>query len=172
MLNHRQLGITKQEYDALIEVKKLLALEEVIFAEDPDEAELPPNRFNMAFEVTISDNKRGYDCGTTCCIGGWMKLHMDGPLVKDEYGRVLVENQYAVKKYVQAERSPALHPLFYPMQASLHTWIEGYSSHDVDYEPITAAHAVQAIDNFLKSGDPDWTSILVNAGLIADKRED
>lgn len=168
MLNHRQLGITEQEYGALFKVREMLKAEEILYDAD-GEGDIAANMFNMAFEVVVRDE---YDCGTTCCIGGWMHLHMNGGLRYDENGRAIVEDAYAVRRYVNNGKSSALHPLFYPMQSASGMWEPGYAGYSVDYVPITAAHAVEAIENFLKTGDANWKGILLEAGIIEDKDEE
>ena len=71
------------------------------------------------------------DCKTVRCIGGWMAHYMAIPNVT---GYVNFQNE--------------LHDLFYPDDVS------------VDWDDITPAQAVLAIDNFLDTGEPEWSTIL------------
>ena len=72
------------------------------------------------------------DCGSVRCIGGWMAHYMSIP---------------DASRYVS--RHAELHDLFYPG-----------SDIDVDWDDITPAQAVQAIDNFITTGEPEWSTIL------------
>lgn len=69
-------------------------------------------------------------CGTVYCIGGFVALH---------HGM----NQKEANRYVMLSCSPALKVLYFPYFNS--KWTD-----------ITRDHAVQAVENFLKSGDPKW----------------
>lgn len=137
----QELGITEQERDALIKVKEFLKklsppknYASRVNHED-DELETPGEaRFNMNREVAR------YDCGTGCCIGGWMSLYMQGvPLRRNV---VLTQEQVnAARRYV-INRPDELNDLFYPNR--------------IDYDAITPADAIAQIEQFLRTGEATW----------------
>lgn len=67
-------------------------------------------------------------CGTVACIGGWMGLKLG---MDERKARDFVDN-------------PRLEKLFYPY--GIMSWGQ-----------ITPSQAVRAIDNFLATGDPNWS---------------
>ncbi len=74
-------------------------------------------------------------CGTFACIGG----HMAQLMGMTEFN--------AINEYVLG--NDELHVLFYPDDRA-----------GVDWDDITPAQAVLAIDNFLSSGDPEWNEVI------------
>jgi hypothetical protein len=76
------------------------------------------------------------ECGTVCCIGGWMAEKMGmNHWANDGYG----DDLFPI--------SDDLYRLFNP------------SMHVSRWAGITAAMAVQAIDNFLETGFSDWNAV-------------
>ena len=73
------------------------------------------------------------DCGTVRCIGGWMAHYMTIPNVTG---------------YVNFHSE--LHDLFHPDDDG-----------GIDWDDITPGQAVLAIDNFLATGKPEWSTILM-----------
>jgi hypothetical protein len=130
----RSLNIRDAEYQALVEFRHMLAAG--TFVHDPDCECQKPEGFNMNF---ISDSS---DCGTTCCIGGWMF-------------RIMMRNgtcDFSVKdtNYVNHDRSYALGSLFYPFQE------ETNEEYDFPLDLVPPAFALKAVDNFLTTGRPNW----------------
>lgn len=167
MRTAQELQITQTELDALIKVRDQLA--KGAFAHgNPWDAVPAPNVFNMGWGAKqLQDASTGeYRCGSTCCIGGWMHVHMAGPMRANDQGYIFVDVDRA-NAYVNHDKSPVLHPLFFPLQSDqFGTELPGYEDVSVSYTDITPEHAIRAIDNFLETGDPDWPSILKEAGMI------
>lgn len=90
--------------------------------------------------VATPDDTRVFDmnvpsdgCGTVACIGGWMAPELGINVERD------------IEAYVNnGGLDGKLTDLFFP---------------DIDWENITPHEAVDAIDNFLASGDPDWKGV-------------
>ena len=74
-------------------------------------------------------------CGTFACIGGHMAQLMG------------MTGYEEIQSYVSAHKD--LHELFYPD-----------SEEDLNWDDITPTQAVMAIDNFLKTGNPEWNDII------------
>jgi hypothetical protein len=94
--------------------------------------EMPSNlEFNMSYEEKVTN------CRTTACIGGHMALLMG----------------HYPNHYVWRGRSDDLYPLFFPKDR------DG-DDLSIEWDYITKEHAVQAIDNFLKDGNPRWNEVV------------
>lgn len=131
--NHAQLDITLDEYIALGKVYQVLSV-----MPDDDETSMKVDDAPIMFSMNYSYMPRG--CGTVMCIGGHVKLFMLGCRRVQDYGTVIAN-------YVHEHRSQALYDLYFPYNINI-TW---------DY--ITHAMAVEAIDNFMRTGSPLWRSI-------------
>ena len=181
MKTYEELGIKQAEYNALITVRDMLdrhaAESEALFAGiDTPWRALPHAAnghtinglgvFNMSVPMLLPDEsaiphmtergvkvKPSWHCGTVGCIGGWASLVMQGVITGNEHGPVNVdmyaanEASHFVRKH--DERGSSLHELFYPYVIRSSRWRD-----------ITPRIAVQAIDNFMTKGDPDWPSLL------------
>lgn len=131
-----QLNITRAEYDALIWVRD--ALDPTIADHD-----LPAwMRFDMNHWGHIEPNQPlGYHCGTACCIGGSMEMHMAGLTTDVKVGDRLDpirahDWQSQLNNHTgHPSGSSNLHALFY--------------SYPTDNEDRTREKAVEAIDRFL-----------------------
>lgn len=129
---HEKLGITFQELAALFAVRALLDRQLISFTPDSDiEPEAGEHMFNMNIGCVT------HHCGSIGCIGGYMGMVMgvDG-------------SHYVASKQddgLLGPRAP-LRALFYP-------------PNDLRWDTIEPHHAVKAIDNFIKAGDPMWWSI-------------
>ncbi len=77
----------------------------------------------------ITSWKIRYSCGSVGCIGGYMALVSAGAF-----------------DYMGIDTKHPLHSLFYPPDS-------------LNWSTITPAHAVKAIDNWLKTGTPRWSKI-------------
>jgi hypothetical protein len=130
VLSATSLQITPGEHRALLEIRDLFA--KGVFKHDPDLEADKPDGFNM------DQAEKETDCGTTCCIGGWMWAAMN---------RDRTSSSPSAGLYVSRDRSYALRPLFYPD----HDEID-----DMAYSDITPGAALAAIDSFLATGHPDW----------------
>jgi hypothetical protein len=154
--------ITEEERAALIATRDFLA------ATPPP---LPKNRApglddtggNPRFSMEYVTEE--FSCGTSCCIGGYMRLSMlrgkfpplDEPLIlsakekDDVVAWVSLDDVLPPLlrgKTTKSRRSEALTDLFYP------------GDNIDDWRKITPAQAVQAIDNFLFDGRPRWRQIV------------
>ena len=144
VLSPDRLGILPYEHKALLEIRGLFAAGK--FWHDPDSELLKPDGFNMNTIVVEGD------CGTTCCIGGWMFLAMQ----RDRTAPCISAYQY-VHKY----RSQALCQLFMPF-IDFHgkdLRDQHGQSYDFPYELMPPAFALTAIDNFLATGNPNWPAV-------------
>jgi hypothetical protein len=144
MKSPEELGITQQELDALLAVRSGLAaglLEHTSYKKL--KAKSDPK--SLAFNMDIAYTK--HDCGTVGCIGGWMGVFMHTH--KLEADKEIDYNN--VRHYVNNKRSYNLEELFFPLETH-----DGFT---VDYDSISSAMALQAIDNFLANGEPDWKNV-------------
>jgi hypothetical protein len=148
MKTFEELGITLAEYDALKVVRANLASGQFIhLTQDDFETIQSKSLASPVFNMEVP--AENYDCGSVACIGGWTKAVMDGGELTNEYfARFDVKT--AADEYVRIYRSESLDPLFYPNRND--GWI-------IKYDEITIPMAVEAIDNFLESGDPKWTEV-------------
>jgi len=137
VLSAAALLIRPAEHKAILEIRELFA--KGVFVHDPDLELAKPDGFNMNIPLDSSE------CGTTCCIGGWMFLAME---------RDRTAPCARVGDYVTRVRSATLGPLFLPFtDISGRTFDEDY---DFPLELMTPKMALAAIDNFLAAGDPNW----------------
>ncbi|MEH2517408.1 hypothetical protein V1279_002981 [Bradyrhizobium sp. AZCC 1610] len=142
----QELGITYPEYKALIEIRELFANNK--FDHDQHVDMTSGNGFNM--NCIVSEG----ECGTTACIGGWMFLAM-------ERDRTLPVGCFRAFQYVQSYRSAALGPLFFPFcNREMRDLLDQHGqNYDFPFELVTPAMALQAIDNFLTTGNPNWPEV-------------
>jgi len=130
VLSATALRITPGEHRALLEVRDMFA--KGTFKHDPHGDADHADGFNMEYP------KRTTDCGTTCCIGGWVWAVMD---------RDRATTNPSAGRYVRRDKSYALGALYYPDQGEID---------DMAYSDITPGAALAAIDSFLATGNPDW----------------
>lgn len=158
MLSPEQLGITPKELASLLLTRELIATDKAHYKPNweatrkPDE---PANLFNMAVPMN-------YSCGTTACIGGWMHVFQQDKVEIDPVtGRYLVDDDRAASDYVENGCSSALIALFYPLQEGhAGNWVGPGNPSSLAYKDITPAAALDAIDNFLATGHPNWIDVL------------
>lgn len=129
---HEELGLTFAEYGALLGTRAMLAAGALEFEAGADWVEGNKHRFSM----NVSCKER--DCGTVSCIGGTMALIMGLSWIN------------ASKYVLGIANVTTLRDLFFP---------PGFS-HDA-YEAVTPEQAVQAIDNYLRTGSPQWDNVLL-----------
>lgn len=130
VLSAEGLRITQAEHSAILEIRDLFA--KGVFKHDPHGDVDKPDGFSMDAAI------RETNCGTTCCIGGWMWHAMD---------RDRTTQSATPTRYVHWEKSQALHALFFPDFDDID---------DMAYSDITPGAALAAIDSFLATGHPDW----------------
>jgi hypothetical protein len=127
---HEELGLRLPEYIALLGVRALLVNGEVDY--EPDCIRPRDNSHSFNMNITM---RRGLttasECGTIGCIGGYMALTMG---IYD-------------MRMLAIDYDAPLRPLFFP-NCSIH------------WEHITTDMAVDAIDNFLRDGDPHWQRVV------------
>lgn len=131
---HAELGISLGAYNALFEVKHMLASGKI-----PHGHHCPQSprakRFNMAYW-------RVENCGTIGCIGGYTEWVLGRELSEDD--------------------ADVLNALFYP--GTFAAPVNAYGPLAVAIlDDVTVEQAVQAMDNFLMTGDPKWESMLTEA---------
>jgi hypothetical protein len=144
VLSAQGLHITPAEHKAILEIRGLFASN--TFHHDPDLDLEVPDGFNMNI---IEDSS---ECGTTCCIAGWMFKAMERDRTAP-YARVA--------DYVRTYCSKVLSPLFHPFTDINGKWLDDNwgQAYDFPYELIPPKYALAAIDNFLATGDPDWALV-------------
>jgi hypothetical protein len=130
VLSASALQIMPAEHKAILEIQDLFA--NGVFHHDAEAEADNPNGFNMDYPECSTE------CGTTCCIGGWMwaAMHRDKST-----------NSPTAGHYVKTDRSAALKPLFFPPLDDID---------DMAYADITPGAALKAIDSFLATGNPEW----------------
>lgn len=147
-LSATELQITPEERKALIKVKRFLKTLEL--PKDPTsrnrhtrmEAVNPkPAKFNMTLPISV------YDCGTACCIGGWVKVALAGlkltPIVAIPSSLVEEIHEYVWDQY---RNLGPMKRLFFP----------GNGISLIQYDTITPALAIAEIIKFLTTGKAEW----------------
>lgn len=137
---HERLGLTFAQLGALLGVRELLKMEALEFAhrggyitwENAIHASGSAHLFNMNVACRMNEH-----CGSVGCIGGSMGLLL---------------GMTAPQATTFTETAPyKLRELFYPKMAK-HRYVT------VDYDKITPAQAIKAINNFL-AGKRPWEGI-------------
>lgn len=143
MKTHQELGITFAEYGALLGTRAMLVEEVLRFT--PEKVTVPNiHAFNMGIACI------GHSCGSVSCIGGTM-------------GLIMGKGRDGADAYTYEHGYHTLGPLFFPGRD------RSTVGYDVDYNVITPAQAVAAIDNFLNTGKPNWGAVL---GLTTNEGDD
>lgn len=135
-----ELGIEQWEFNGLLAVVDLLKKDAVHATEEVMESEtkLTQPLFNMDYCA------HKYDCGTVACIGGWTYI-LHNALDHEMLSNADVS---AILDYVEPGGvTGKLFDLYYPSAV-------------LDYSAITIDHALEAIDNFLTTGKPNWLQIV------------
>lgn len=134
-----ELNIKQEEYDALVKVRNGLASGCFVHVEvnsfGKPIGEHAPMGFNMS-----SCGAHG-SCGTVACIGGWMQVIMQGKTSNPVEVDSRLQNNYVHF----GGSTGSLKELFFPPCGVMDT--------------VTTEQAVEAIDNFLTTGSPDWWSV-------------
>lgn len=145
MLNAKDLGITESEYDALILVRDLLANGSIEHRGRYLPGEPEQVYFNMNYtkaKIIADEEQKNIDCGSVACIAGWMSI---------------VNPQIRID--ILTELSHPLNKLFFPNELSDYG-DDGCFLIESSWGHITVAQAVQAIDNVLNTGKPNWREVV------------
>lgn len=183
MKTAKELGLSQIELDAMLKVRALLATypsEQIEVVRDYFEIkdgtltamDIAPitediytldgfGGFNMGQTCisSVDDQIRGYECGTVGCIAGWMGVFMWGEAPVEGKPHIIpVELAHKINRYVQAfdnkrpysfndypQQNENLYRLFFP---DIEEW-----------DIISPAEAVKAIDNYLEYGEALWREI-------------
>lgn len=122
MMTAEQLQIEEWEKEALIWLRDQILEGEIEYYNfEMDEAPAQGNTLNMV----ISYSK--FDCGTVCCVGGWMALY---------------HGELQISEYVASHQR--LNELFYPDEEL------------GDMNEITEREVLETIDHFLYTGEIVW----------------
>jgi hypothetical protein len=152
----KQLGLTKESYNALIWTRQQLA-KEALKPIDLNERVSRGNRFDMETQVwaiTRPDREgiKNYNCGTVACIGGWMAIHALGYKPRASGTYILKDKQY-IKASTLMERwatqNTQLNTLFYNFRGN---WAD-------------LTFVVWVIDNYLTTGRVHWAYGSIPAGF-------
>lgn len=134
---HDKLGLTFSQYGALLATKAMLERGDLKHIKEPqrDHDGLPTDVgsahvFNMNW--ACYKNK---ECGSVHCIGGTMAL-------------VMGMSPSEAESFV-GSATGAMHRLFFPGVGN-----------SGNYKKITTKQAVQAIDNYLRTGEPFWSKVV------------
>jgi hypothetical protein len=133
---HERRKITFAEYGALLGTRAMLVMKALTHTKKRD---VTPHKhqFNMAVQCKLGE------CGSIGCIGGTMALIMG----KSEIDAV----EYVGTCNRIGTASKSFKELFFPPSGQ-------------DYwEDITPAQSVVAIDNWLKTGKPNWKKAIKSA---------
>ncbi len=136
--NHSKLGLSFAEFGALLGTRTMLANNAVVDAKGVHETDEKTHKFNMS----VPCNARR--CGSVACIGGTMAQIMGMDAID--------ASSYVYEREPGTAKETPISRLFYPPEK-------------YDFDKITPAHAVKAIDNFLATGKPNWTKILPKSTL-------
>lgn len=145
MLSHHELEITFAELGALLGTREMMK-QQLLIGTCSSEVLPKEHLFNMNISLLFAE------CGTVACIGGHMALIMDVADKEIKYANKASINETAWR-YVGEKASRALLKLFYPHP--LTSW-----------EFITRECAIEAIDNFLNTGNPQWARAAYNHDLF------
>ncbi len=133
---HGNLPITLAELGALYGTEQLMKKHVIVYSVD-EEVEGDTHKFNM--DVTC----RVEGCGSVGCIGGTMAQVMG---MGGDAGNHYVHCGVNEATEGRIGHSPILTPLFFPPRL--------YA-----FDKITIPMALQAIKNFLDSGNPKWDTV-------------
>lgn len=137
--------LTKEERKALVQVRDALAngmLEHRRNFDALPGAERGFFSFSLRRLFNMGCPARETQCGTVACIGGWMGAFM-GKSPSEAY------------EFVDIHEEGKFGELFYPFSVT-----DDQRREKSNYEAITPKQAIKAIDNFLKTGKPNWQRAL------------
>lgn len=138
----RELGLKNKHYCALVKALDALQNGCIRHVKAPgflvgDGSDTKVDRFNMNFWRTEAS------CGTVACIGGTAEVVAGLPMfslssVAEDMGG-----------------DSGLYHLFYPHELDRGEWNAD------SWDKITTKHAIKALQNYLTSGDPKWTEVMM-----------
>ena len=144
------LGLQPKTYDALIAVRDKLADGRFRHISEEEWDTIRKDRtfdgvFNMGMDL------KDYKCGTVGCIGGWMGIELGIPTdyqkaydndtqVRSHLPDLMNDRHNPFSSEFYTTRDNPLHLLFFPEV-------------EVNWDRLTPRDAVQAINNYLHTGD-------------------
>lgn len=146
---HEERGVTLAEFIALLGVRNMLATGLISYS--ADKVACPhKHTFNMETQGEV------HECGSVGCIGGYMALVL-GKVTPEDAQPAGIRVNRGMSRYVgngisDGSHSPSLRDLFFPYAKDRYGELVGFSA----YTPFMA---VDAIDNWINTGDPDWQSV-------------
>jgi hypothetical protein len=136
---HERRKITFAEYGALLGTRAMLVMKALTHTKKRD-VKPHKHQFNMAVQCKLDE------CGSVGCIGGTMALIM---------GKSEIDAKYYVGTCNHiGTASKSFQELFFPPPIR---------DLRVNWEDITPAQSVVAIDNWLKTGKPNWKKAIKSA---------
>jgi len=139
-------------------IQSHLAAKEIVWWSDGFRAENPDYR---EFNMLSFHQKLPNDCGTSCCIGGWLYFELEHggsiPKVFDDDDKTIPPFIFNMKS-----KYPTLNDLFFP-------------ENGIDYESITPEQAIEAIDLWIENDKVIWRNIegvIFEEFYIEDEDED
>lgn len=171
MLTNEQLKISPKELAGLIHIRDVFAnpakAPPLVITDEHENngfsyaATFNPGQadgalgFTMRFGGVVNrDEDKRFNCGSAACIGGHLKLHLDGYDIEGDRfpnGALADANLYVMRRDPVTDKGkkhgPIAH-LFFPYE------IDGY------WHLIQAKHAAEAITNFIEEGDAKWLQVM------------
>lgn len=123
-----ELGLSEAELVALVRVQERLARGEI---------PMHQNEHTKGNAFDMYEDYRENSCGSVGCIAGWMAWDLAG-------GEQAKADEVLSRTRKLFTRDGMLQQLFFPTKAQK------------DWGKITPGEAVEAIGNFLITGDPKW----------------
>ncbi len=130
LMPHTELNLSFAELGALLGTREMLKHNVLIHTRSRF-----PQRKEHAFNMNVACRQEG--CGSVACIGGTL-------------GMIMGLEELDARNYV-ANSKGGLHRLFYPLDGG---------EVQFDWTKITIPQSVEAIDNFLTTGEPNWKAVL------------
>jgi hypothetical protein len=134
-------NLRKTHYAALVKVRNGLK-----------SGRIPEDHFNMGVIVSSGDREIQGHCGTVGCIGGWMGIYLSRQYSVALKDYCALKNGYDLEDFVvDQSRTYGYRDLFFP---------HVLDDLDISWSAVTPGMAVDAIDNFLNTGKPDWEKVV------------
>lgn len=130
-----ELKITQEQFCALIKVREALADGTLVWVGDD---QVQARKLSGANVFNMSRWHEQHTCGTVGCIGGWSGFFA-GERNHGDLWQGAKELRYG----------SGIKELFFPFGGS-------NGSNGPAWSTLKPQHAVRAIDNFLKTGNPNW----------------
>lgn len=105
--------------------------------------------FNMRHLNNIkAKDHTGHQCGTSCCIAGWIHI------LYDENGNK--RTKYGVRKNLNNQEHRSFAYGAKAMDIDLGTAVDLFWPYSMDYNELTSKQAVKVLRNFAETGKVDW----------------